>query len=431
MVPLPIKLLVCLLLILQLVSVAQDDYANQQTLRYHNHCYKSNIKTILLEAEGAPLSFPMYDINSNVKLIVRFDDLDADFKNYNYTVEHCDANWQPSNIPQDLYVKGFNNEPILNYKTSFNTLVKYTHYTFSFPNENMQLLITGNYLLKIVDRDYPDNFIFVRRFLVFENRLQIKEDIHRPVNPEFRREKQEIDFVVNTAGLTLPNPYTDLKVKILQNDNWNTALETLRPLYVKQEELEYNYESENLFNGGNQFRWFDIRSIRYHGEGVNTIEYNETEKNYAVQLFTDNKRSADRYVSDNDINGNYLIKYNEGSDDHLMGDYVSVTFRLKVTAKDDCGNIYVHGALSAWEQEENNRMKYDSLTNTYTRTLLLKQGYYNYLYTCDGNESLPFDIEGNHWETENNYMILVYNMQPGKRYYELLGVRRFNSLRIY
>jgi hypothetical protein len=61
----------------------------------------------------------------------------------------------------------------------------------------------------------------------------------------------------------------------------------------------------------------------------------------------------------------------------------------------------------------------------------MKQGYYNYEYaflkdgTTDGTASY---FEGSHYETENDYMILIYYRNPQDRYDRLMGMGMANSV---
>jgi hypothetical protein len=75
-------------------------------------------------------------------------------------------------------------------------------------------------------------------------------------------------------------------------------------------------------------------------------------------------------------------------------------------------------------------MKYNSKTGAYELTLQLKQGYYNYLYAFvkKGSQVADFStIEGNHYETENDYLILAYQ-KDARGYDRLTGFRVFNTL---
>ncbi len=411
-----------------------DAAYNNNHIRYQNYIYKPNIKTVICEPTAAKLMLPMFDLYGDATLTLKFDDLDADFKNYNYTIQHCTPDWQPSDIVESDFVTGFNNERISNYKTSFNTLVKYTHYELTFPNENLKPMISGNYILTVFQDDDKENRVLTQLFMVFENVVTIAQNIHRATNPELRSTSQEIDFVINLNKLFLPNPFTDLKTVILQNGRWDNAIKNLRPQFIRTDELEYNYDKENVFEGGNQFRRFDTRSIRYQTEFIKDIAYNDSLKMYDVVLLPSQRRSAERYVSEEDINGKYLIKYQEGNNDDLEADYVNVTFSLKNLYGSDSSNVYVFGALTNWELSPANRMKYVSELGLYYYTTLLKQGYYNYALVTDdiNNSTASFtEIEGNHWETENEYTILVYHQPTNKRYSSLIGVQKISSSRIY
>jgi hypothetical protein len=65
----------------------------------------------------------------------------------------------------------------------------------------------------------------------------------------------------------------------------------------------------------------------------------------------------------------------------------------------------------------------------YETHLFLKQGYYNYNYLAvdKNNPSLYSDLDGNFFETENLYTVLVYYKSFSSRADELIGMGNFNS----
>ena len=96
------------------------------------------------------------------------------------------------------------------------------------------------------------------------------------------------------------------------------------------------------------------------------------------------------------------------------------------------GNFYVLGKLTNWKLDKVNRMTYNYKRFGYECNLYVKQGYYNYLYAFLKDKSKAGDetlMEGNHWETENDYTIYVYHRQRGTFYDQLVGVKRLNSVR--
>lgn len=141
---------------------------------------------------------------------------------------------------------------------------------------------------------------------MYENLVDIQASVHAATSAEFRQQKQEVDFSIGTSRYPITNPFGDLKVKILQNFRWDNALDNLKPIFIKDDLLDYNYDEENTFNGGNEFRRFDIRSLKYETEFVQRIVMHDDGTD--VYLMPDKVRYYTRYSSDNDINGKFEIK---------------------------------------------------------------------------------------------------------------------------
>lgn len=408
----------------------KEEYYDSNYLRYENYIYKSNIKSVQLFEQSWELSPPVIKLNSTQSLKLSFDDLDAVLKNYNYTIVHCSANWQPSEILINEYLTGFEENNIIDYRFSLNTSQKYVHYNAVFPNDNLKLTKSGNYLLKVYQDGNQENLIITYRFMVYDERITITPQPKQASIIEDRNFKQEIDFSIFYNGYQINNPYGDLKVFIMQNDRWDNAITDLKPLFVKDKELVYDFDDKNVFEGGNEFRNFDIKSLRYHSERVNGITFDSL-KNH-VFLLNDEKKSFKRYYNAADINGKYTIKIQEGNNSEIEADYAYVHFFLPFEAPLLDGNLYVFGLFSNWTCVSDNQMHYDYKRLGYQAKIYLKQGYYNYEYVFLKDGASAADetyIEGSHFETENNYVIYVYHRAIGTFYDQLIGVKRFNSVR--
>ena len=380
--------------------------------------------------------------SDQIKLL--FDDLDVESKNYRFTIVHCDANWQPTtHLLQSEYIKGFFDDNITDYQYSRNTIQRYVHYELLFPTENLKPSKSGNYILKVfLDYDLND-VVLTRRFRVMDERVKIIPDVHRPSIIEDYNYKQEVNFTILTPNYQIQNPYQDLKVILMQNDRNDNAITNLKPLFVKDAELTYNYEKENVFPGGNEFHAFDISSMTWRSEQISIVLYpgrdtsheiNDSIKTYHVYLTTDKQRNYLKYFSEIDKNGRFKINRAESSTGTAVteAEYVYVKFSLTMSAPMTDGGIYLLGELTDWKYSNESKMIYNYAEKEYQLTLLLKQGYYNYQYTflkdnekC-GDETL---IEGTHYETENEYVIYVYNTPMGSNYDQLIGMKRFNSLK--
>ncbi|MFA6923042.1 MAG: DUF5103 domain-containing protein [Bacteroidales bacterium] len=420
-----------LIFLLCLCCKAQTDtteYYKKDYFHYDDYVYKSNIRTVLLNQETWEFSPPIIELNGTEKLKLSFDDLDGDLKNYSYTVIHCNANWQPSNMQALEYIDGFTEDNIRNYSYSVNTIQKYTHYSFTFPNENLMLTKSGNYLLKVYLENDKENTIITRRFMLVEPLVTVEVNVKRATSIEYRDSRHEVDFVIKTGSYLINNPLTDLNIVITQNDRWDNAIRNLKPLFIRGNELIYDYEKGNTFIAGNEFRQVDIRSLVYQSVNIRKITYDSLGNQ--VYLLCDVKRSGKTHLSFNDIDGKFSIINQDRGNSEVEADYTYVHFCLQYNPLELQGNVYLFGGLTSWKFSKESQMKYNPKRNLYEATLYLKQGYYNYIYVLLKNNNKTADesyIEGSYYETENQYCIYVYYRQPGTLYDKLIAYKKINS----
>ena len=391
--------------------------------------YDNRIKTAQLYRSGWNLSYPLIKINSTDRLELHFDLLDDEPETYYYTFIHCDKNWKESSIFPGDYIEGFPEDMIEDYRPSFNTKINYYHYKLLFPNERISLKLSGNYIIRVYLQGYPDKPVLTKRFMITEDVAGIQSDVHRPLMTEYFNTGQQVDFTVRYQRLIVNDPYRDISCAILQNGKWIDAHMDMKPDFVGNNEIRYNSLSTiNVFPGGNEYRYFDIRSIRYQSEYIRMIDFVNT--NYHVYLLPSENREFKPYFYWQDFNGKYYVAVQEGRNMDTDADYVYVYFTLPSTYEIREGEVYVSGALSNWEFSTGNRMTYDPVKAEYQCTMLLKQGWYNYEYIFLGNgeeSAIPSVFEGNHYETENDYMLLVYYRNPRERYDRLIGSQLTSS----
>ena len=405
-----------------------DEYYEESGLRYEDFAYKTTIQSAQLYRGDSQLNLPIINLGSNDYLTLRFDDLEGIYYDYYYTLIHCDSQWNPSDLMKMEFITGVTEQYITKYNYSTATLQKYIHYTANFPNNNMKITKSGNYIVKVYQDANEDQLILTKRFMVVENNITISAKAKRPANVELFSTHQEIDFTIHYDKYELTNPYTDLKVIVQQNQRWDNT-KKLTPLFVKTNELVYDYDKENVFYGGNEFRVFDIKNLNYRSTNVDNIVISKENGNQ-VYLVNDERRTYKAYMFWPDINGKRAINVESKFDSNLDADYAHVYFKLaKTTELTQFGDIYVFGELADWNLSIKNRMKYDTKSNSYELNLYLKQGYYNYYYlfvpkSQSEEESL---IEGSHWQTENTYTIYAYHRRIGDRYDRLIGVETINS----
>ena len=400
------------------------------SLIHTNHIFKKSIKTVLLHKEGWVLSYPVIELNTDDRLLLSFDELSTETKDYYYTFIHCDYDWVPSSLFPSDFLDGFTENRISDYSFSFNTTVDYVHYKLTFPNENVQFRISGNYILKIYQDYDQENLVLTRRFAVTENHVNIIVNSKRPMLEHFRENGQEIDFTVNYEGYPIRDPYSEIKMVMCQNNRWDNLIKGLKPSFLRQSQLIFDYSSENVFPGGCEYRYFDIKSLRYQSEFIEHIDF--LASNYHVGLHSGKPKPYQVYFYHNDLNGRFYIDVQEGRNSETDADYVYVYFTLPYEFPLTKGEVYVFGGLSDWNCTETNRMKYNPESGSYELRMLLKQGFYNYEYAFVHHGLSVADntiIEGSHYETENDYIVYMYHREAMSRYDKLIGVEIANTLR--
>lgn len=413
-----------------LLSFVGSSRAFAEGLPNENRCYNTSVKTIQVFNQDAELSPPVIQLNSTERLLVQFDDLDPDIKRYKFTILHCEADWSTSaDLLVSDYIDGYSEENIDQYEYSYNTTVRYTHFRTTFPTDNMRPKISGNYLLIVYDDD-PSQVVFTVRFMVVEiSNVVALGKVEQSAQVADRYTRQQIDFVVKLNGFQVLDVEREIKINLVQNGRWDNFLKLSKPRFARTGELDYRYDESISFNGGNQFRYFDFMSLQYQSERIAHIRYDTTNQ---VYLLPDQPRTFKQYVFEKDINGRFLIKNQDHAEkSNIEADYAWVHFFLPYPAMITTGTFHVFGELTAWQADESSRMYFNPAHKGYELNLFLKQGYYNYMYVLKEKGKTGYDetlIEGNHWETENDYTIYVYYHETGSLCDRLISVTYLNSL---
>ncbi len=420
-----IPFLACILnvfLFLSFQSRADDSPVMQEAIN------DPNIHTVQFSRAGTAQSntYPIIQLGTRDGVSLSWDVLGTGSTiNYQYTIVHCDYDWHKSQMLQSDYLRGLYSDVVTTAGFSSATYVKYQHYMVNLPSDNIRPKISGNYVM-IVYLDDPEKPVIVKRFYVYEKQVNIGGTAVRATDPQYRDGKHEINFTINTNNLTLMDPLNDIKTVIKQNWRSDNEISNLKPTYVNNNSLIYDYQEGNLFDAGNEFRMFDDRDLRYRGVGVRSLNYDSI---WNVYLYPDEDRSYTVYTSVVDQDGNYVIVDPTDADASTTADYTKVHFKLSPAYTDDGSGseIYVFGALTDWKIEKRFRMDYSSRFG-YECDVLLKQGVYDYEYVKVKDGKLDAtEFEGNHWETEDNYTVFVYYRPPSALGDLLVGVLHLNT----
>jgi len=328
-------------------TARKADYFRENYLRFDDHIYKPNIKTVMLHRLGFELSAPVISLNSAEKLLLSFDELGGSVQKYQYTFIHCDAAWKPTSININKVLDGYMDDYIRDFRPSTNSLQDYMHYEVAFPNDYIRFLISGNYIVMVYADENKDDLILTARFQVVEPRLKITAEVKRGNNLDELEILQKVDFSFSAGNIALIDPYRNIDVVVRQNKRWDNAITTLKPALVRGNELDYHHDFGNTFPGGNEFRYFDTKSVKSPSENIEYIDPGT--KLYEFHIRPDQRRNTKVYITEEDINGRYKIAMENGRDPSVDADYVVVYFRLKASPPFFDGSVYLMGTSSRWQ----------------------------------------------------------------------------------
>ena len=396
-----------------------------------SNAFNGDIRTIKLYKTGDQTSLPVLGLNSSDQLELHFDDMDGGVKNYYYSFQLCNVDWTPAVLNTFEYIKGFQSVRITNYRNSSIATARYTHYQANVPDRNSYPSRSGNYLLRVFLNNDTTKTVFTRRFMVVDNKAALSPQLQQPFNSQWFRTHQKIQMIIQTdSRIQILSPQ-DLKVVVLQNNNWQTALYMDRPNIYRGNYFEYNDEAITSIQAGKEWRWIDLRSFRLLSDRMETMDKNADTPSIYVK--PDISRAGQAFVYYRDLNGSFTVETLEGVNPFWQGDYGNVhfTFTPPNGRPFEGRDLYVFGEITDFASKGKGKMVFNESKGVYETTLYMKQGYYNYTYMTlpAGKAGFPdfSQTEGNFWGTENSYTVLVYYRPFGARADEIIGFASLNS----
>ena len=393
---------------------------------FKNKIFKNTIYSVTIKDEESQSTFPLIHLNDGKQLTLRFDDITNEIKDYSYTLIHCNDQWERSEIPPNDYLEGFEEEQITTYDYSSNTAIDYIHYSISFPNSNIRPTKSGNFILLVFDNFNRSDVVLTQKFFISETKVDIIPQPTTPIDFDHRYTHQEINFKINYSIYSIDDPFNEISVVVLQNNRYDNALGDLKPKFIKDKELIYNFETETIFEGGNEYRVFDNRNLNTGGQGVKDIVYIDSA--YHTLLEINHKRAFKEYINQFDHNGNFYIDAQFNKSPYTEADYSYVHFKLKYPRELSNGTVYLNGGFTGNELKLDAKMLYRDSLKRYEVTMLLKQGVYDYAFLFKEDRRKKGNwttLEGTHYQTENTYTILVYHKGFSENAQKLIGVKLF------
>lgn len=396
---------------------------------FFTHPVSPEVKTLRRIVDGDFMKLPVIDLDVRSSVEISFDVLGDEERWISYRVIHCTADWTASEISELDYLEGFQPTRVTDVAPSFNTFVPYYHYRIAFPNEDVRLLLSGNYAMEFFYDDNPDEPIAVATFSVLEPLMSVSGTVDANTDIDYKSMHQQLTCALSWPPTKFPymDPAADLTLKVRQNNRRDNERTICRPSRMQANKAFYEHNADLIFPGGNNFRRFEFTDKNYSSIGVDRIAYHAPY--YYVWLQTDREKSGRSYYYDRDQHGRFLVHALRVEDTDLEADYFMVRFDLSTTLRTGSGGIFLYGDFTYGIFDKTTEMVHDPLEERLQQTMLLKQGAYNYMYLvgnpASGGGMRTAPIEGDYYETPNQYSIYVYYRPAGQRYDRLVGFSIF------
>jgi hypothetical protein len=399
--------------------------SNPKTLVYRDFAYEEQIRSITIHPAGTDpriLLQPAVTKLGEGNLMLEFDDLVSQRDLYYAKVIHCNYNWTKSILLDLDFLSDYNEFPVNTYDFSLNSHIPFTHYRFTLP----LVKLPGNYLLIVYRGGDKSDLVLSKRFMVYDTQIGFQSDRNLVGAGSVASLNQQMNFTLSYKSIDIINPLESVHVNIRQNQRWDNLAEDIRPSFVREidHQIEYRFfDDKKMFKGGNEFRFFDLRSLISPGRNVASVD--KSAKPFEVYIQKDKVRTRDPYSQYLDMDGGFIID-NYDYQSQAFANYAYVNFTL-ASPKPYTGDVYVAGAFNYWNNDDNNRMYYDSIHHEYQGRALLRQGFYDYQYVVQSPDVPYYQIEGTHYETENQYEVFVYYRPFNPKADLLLGYMRLSK----
>lgn len=383
--------------------------------------YSNQVKTLQVIVNQEWLSLPVMMLGQGDVLNVSFDELSHDYHRYIYRLEHCEADWSPSEgLFESNWLRGFNNNPIEDYENSLNTTVLYTHYRLQIPNSRCQLVMSGNYRMHIIDEE-SDEEVACAEFRVVEPQVNVGLSVTTNTDIDHNMSHQQVSMTLRLNNLNITNPAEQLKTVVMQNGREDTQRMNPKPTYTRRDQIQWDHNRELIFDAGNEYHKFEVLDVSHATMGLDRIVW-DGESYHAYPFVNEPRRN---YVYDEDADGAFYIRNSDNIENDRTCDYVYVHYKLCPATEQTDSEVSIEGQWVT-EAPENYMMTYDGNDCSYKAVILQKQGYYSYLYKLTDTEGkikiLP--EEGSFFETENRYQAFVYYKPIGGRTWQLVGYQQ-------
>lgn len=364
-------------------------------------------------------SAPIIRLDSSQRLVLRFDMIESGTRQFKVSITHHNPDWSRSPLPPEFYMDGFTEAFFGGGRPSISQRPAYRQYEYVFPNNQLSIRESGNYMIRIEDYESGDVIISLP-FFVHENAGEIRSSVETILAP-----RHDLRIVHQTnSRFIYPDfveiPQFDLEFYFTQNQFWGRtkkadAFDTTTPGSVF-----YEINRNNAFVGDYELRLLDLPQLALRGPDI--LDYQPGFVPPRLFLNTDVQGLSPPH---NTLPGGRFGTPNTGLNAQYGDVYFSLRPEQELLENQD---IYLVGDFNNWSIQDDLKLRYDSGKNEWTVNTFIKEGTYSYKYVLkeDGN-LYDLELDDTFTRSRQEYTTFVYYRDPRRHHYRLLQVNTFYS----
>jgi len=370
-------------------------------------------------SQGSEGRAPIIQMGSGQRLTLLFDEIASETSLFRVTFTHHNADWSESSLLPIFFLQGFPEDYIHGGEPGqFQTPMHFS-YRYTFPNDNIRPLTSGNYLMHIHNQE-TNRKLFSVPFFVFEGVGEVISSLEELYNQSDRVMRHHQPFARYKYDDPSAIPQIDFSVYFVQNQFWAKARKAdqqdfsedgIARMYLSRNKaFEGTFEFINL--GLGRLDEYSMQIVEYRQDiSVPRVTLDRDVVNLSLSPFI--RRSTSLSSPRRDRNARYAL----------------VRFQLEVPPNERTTNpIYVVGGFNNWQILDNNRLRLDSSTGVYTGQALVKEGQYAYKYvTVDGQRVNDVYFDASFASTRQEYHTLVYKRDQTFQFDRLLEIESLFS----
>lgn len=379
----------------------------------------SSIHSIQFHRSGNSSSAPILNLDSNNQLLLQFEQLSIESREFQVSLTHHNPDWSRSGLPPEQFMDGFYNLTLNSGEVSQNSRPTYRQYSFSFPTEQFQITKSGNYLLKIEDRD-TGYVVLTLPFFVSENAGSITSKVEELSRQNLRRIQRPV------SQFSLPDfveqPQFDLEFYFAQNRFWGRAKKADELDFSAPDHVQFELGTQDAFIGDYEFRTLSLNDLSQRDNEVVEAFPNEIPPRLIL------RDDAEGFGASGPINLARLGPFGN-PDMSLRAGYANVVFRFDMESSlDSAESVHLLGDFNNWSLNSSNELRLDQQTGRWETNQIIKKGIYKYKNVLfDGAEIKDLYFDENFANNRQQYHAFVYMRDSKNFYYRLLQVQTFFS----